>query len=119
MYAKNGLQNDIFQKFFKLVSHQFLTKRGDIYMENIMGIQDFIEYYSHELAKTDIVNNYDHFSKSEPPAAWWFEAITFITPGSQNLNKEYWLKSLLTWPLGIKLSALSRPWGLNSHWERC
>ena len=22
-------------------------------------------------------------------------------------------------PLGIKLSALSRPWGLNSHWERC
>ena len=22
-------------------------------------------------------------------------------------------------PLGIKLSALPRPWGLNSHWERC
>ena len=28
------------------------------------------------------------------------------------------LDSLLQ-PLGIKLSALSRPWGLNSHWERC
>ena len=27
--------------------------------------------------------------------------------------------SSLDLPLGIKLSALSRPWGLNSHWERC
>ena len=29
--------------------------------------------------------------------------------------------NILSWrlPLGIKLSALPRPWGLNSHWERC
>ena len=97
MYAKNGLHNDIFEKSFDqstLVTHQFgnktvktITKRGD-YLRFIYGstyngdtfttiindLGDFIEYFSHEHAKTDIViPNYDHFSKNKPPAVWWYD----------------------------------------------
>ena len=137
MYAKNGLQNDIFEKLFDqstLVSHQFgpntlktLTKRGD-YLKFMYGstyngdtfttiindLGDFIEYYSHELAKTDIViPNYDHFTKNKAPVASWFDGhgnVVYCPYKSKNYIVNYGVfpeleleqrilayESLLTW----------------------
>ena len=42
-----------------------------------------------------------------------------IVYGSAGKSYLQMLDTVHNQPLGIKLSALSRPWGLNSHWERC
>ena len=100
MYAKNGLDHDIFEKLFDqttLVSHTFgqktvktLTKRGnyfrfmygstyngDTFTTIINDLGDFIEYFSHELAKTDLlIPNFDHFSKDM--AGGWMDTVTLF-----------------------------------------
>ena len=45
--------------------------------------------------------------------------LTGLAQRKRNFNCKIHKKYLISRPLGIKLSALSRPWGLNSHWERC
>ena len=50
------------------------TYNGDTFTTFINDLGDFIEYFSHELAKTDLlIPNYDHFSKVKPPVAWWMD----------------------------------------------
>ena len=97
MYAKDGLQNDIFAHLFDqttLVQHTFGTKsvktltnrgdylrfmygstyNGDTFTTVINDLGDFIEYHSYQLAKDHVViPSYDELSQAKPPVAWWFD----------------------------------------------
>ena len=97
MYAKDGVQNDIFAHLFDqttLVQHTFgtksvktLTKRsdylrfmygstynGDTFTTVVNDVADFIEYYCYQLAKDHVViPSYDELAQAKPPVDWWFD----------------------------------------------